>query len=194
MAGTFHPVPTFACCYNDEQNLLASGGANGFFSIQMILRINGLQYHTVVLRAQLAHPVSSLAWISSNMFPLRGSLAIGLRSGLIQKLDFLVDNRNNVSFIRNRVGPFCSITLQIRHVFVPMYSFPSAVVSLAHGLNDLLVISASGQYCFINVADDTGYLATQPRMPTNKAGNFELGTSCYISLPCLMIYHFRGLQ
>lgn len=96
-----HPIPPvippFACCYNDQRNLLASGGANGFFSIQMILFIHGLRYHMTILKTQLPHPVSALTWISSNTFPPEGSLAIGLRNGLVVKLNFWMDRRNTVS-------------------------------------------------------------------------------------------------
>ncbi|KAJ7887755.1 hypothetical protein B0H13DRAFT_1888711 [Mycena leptocephala] len=130
-----YPIPSFACCYNDQRNLLASGGANGFFSIQMILAEHGVHYHITILKAQLSQPVSAPAWIASTAFPPCGMLVIGLKNGLVQRLNFSLD--------------ICTKT--ICHNFIPMRYCLSAVLSLAYGLDGLLVISASGQYFFMDI-------------------------------------------
>lgn len=88
-----HPIPQFACRYNDQRNLLASGGANGFFSIQMILVEHGIQHHITILKAQLFQPVSALAWITSTAFPPSGVLVIGFKNELVQRLNFSWDIR-----------------------------------------------------------------------------------------------------
>lgn len=173
MSPPSHPfppeIPPFSCFYNAQRSLLASERANGFFSIQMILELHGIQYHTTILRAQLPHPISALTWISSNAVPPCGSLFIGFRNGLIHKLDFFVDDLYRVCWSCQKCAFYFLNSFQISHIFVPIHSCDSAVVSLVNGLDGLLSISASGHYFVLNVPHgQTGINDSSASLPTEK--------------------------